>query len=540
MKYNHLLTETTIEGLTPKPKGETKISIEFNIDINGILFVKAIETSVKDGKSIELSIKNDEISFSKEEMGIMKEKMEAMKKKIKYRELTKEVDYTNLKETLKIYKDGYNSCNDNEIEDKKIYLENFNEAMEEFIKGFDKDDKNFDNETLLEKVYLYIKELFLSSYIEYLKLTLDKGEKDNIFDKIKKYLNTFINKSSGYLNNLLEVLLPLQKESKTKREFNGLIIFVMEQLNNCGIDCIKKNSKFCKYHSLIYFEQSLSYYEKYLSKEREALLGINLLKKMKEQKQISEEFINDINSGAIVIVRALLLKEEIFDENSLSFIPNETGFTKKYLILEGINKNQIDNENLKLILREYEKVLASVQINKKPTEKEAICIASILKLNSLLALFDSERKYLFSLADRCKLIIEHLKIDENKKWCKEFFELYEQLQRMKTPRESHKELFERIRKLYFNDFNELEEKFKKTGGTLEFIDYITTTYPYDEIEKDKKELNFKTYNLELLSTLQKKYHPENYMPGDEKSEKKYCINHEIASKIGNLISKLEK
>ena len=35
-------------------------------------------------------------------METMKEKMEAMKKKIKYRELTKEVDYTNLKETLKI------------------------------------------------------------------------------------------------------------------------------------------------------------------------------------------------------------------------------------------------------------------------------------------------------------------------------------------------------------------------------------------------------------------------------------------------------
>ena len=132
----------------------------------------------------------------------MKEKMEALKKKIKYRELTKEVDYTNLKETLKIYIDGYNNCNDNEIEDKKIYLENFNGAMEEFINGFNKEDKNFDNETLLEEFYLYMKELFLSSYIVYLKLNLDKGEKNKIFDKIKKYLNTFINKSSGYLSNL--------------------------------------------------------------------------------------------------------------------------------------------------------------------------------------------------------------------------------------------------------------------------------------------------------------------------------------------------
>ena len=535
VKYNHLLKEITIEGLTPKPKHETKISVEFKIDINGILFIKAIETSVKDGKTIGLTIKNDEINFSEEEMEKRRKKMEDLIKIIK-KEL--KVDYTNLKETLKIYKDGYDNCKEDEIENKKIYLENFNEAMEDFINAFNKNDNNFDNETLLEKFYLYIKELFFSSYIEYLKLTLDKAERKIIFDKIKKYLEIFINKSSGYLNNLLDILLPLQKNSKTQREFNELIIYVMEQLNNYGIDCIKKNTEFCKYHSLIYFEQSLNYYEKYLSKENEALLAKDSLNKMKEQKQISKDFINDINSGAIVIVKTLLLKEEIFDEKSISFIPNKTGLTQKYKILGGINKNknQLRIEDLNLILSEYEKVLASVQINKKPTEKEAICIASILKLNSILALFDSQRKYLFSLADRCKLIIEHLKIDENKKWCKEFFELYDQLQKIKTPSENYYALFEKIRKLYPKVFDELEKKFNKTRGTIEFIDYITETYPYDEIEKDKKILNFSTYNLELLSTLQKRYQPENYMPGDENSEKKYCIKHEISSKLGNLIN----
>ena len=33
VKYNHLLTKTTITGLSPKPKGETKISVEFKIDV---------------------------------------------------------------------------------------------------------------------------------------------------------------------------------------------------------------------------------------------------------------------------------------------------------------------------------------------------------------------------------------------------------------------------------------------------------------------------------------------------------------------------
>ena len=139
---------------------------------------------------------------------------------------------------------------------------------------------------------------------------------------------------------------------------------------------------------------------------------------MEEQIQISKDFINYINSGANVIVRAPLLKEEIFDEKLFSFISNKTRFTEKFKILGGINKNknQLDYDKIKLIFREYEKVLASVQIDKRLTEKEAICIASILKLNGLLGLFDSKRKYLFSLADRCKSFTEYLKIDKNKKW----------------------------------------------------------------------------------------------------------------------------
>jgi L1 cell adhesion molecule like protein len=74
VKYNHLLTKTTITGLSPKPKGETKISVEFKIDVNGILYVKAIEESEKNGKKIELTIKNDDISFSNEEMEKNEEK----------------------------------------------------------------------------------------------------------------------------------------------------------------------------------------------------------------------------------------------------------------------------------------------------------------------------------------------------------------------------------------------------------------------------------------------------------------------------------
>ena len=157
VKYNHLLKKSTISGLSKKPKGKTKISVEFKIDVNGILYVKAIEESEKNGKKLELTIKNDDISFTNEEMEKMKEKMEKMSKDVKYKELTQGMDYSNIKTTLKTYQDAYDNCGEEDDENKKIYLDNFNETLEEFIDKFNKD---FDNETLLEKYYLYIKQLF--------------------------------------------------------------------------------------------------------------------------------------------------------------------------------------------------------------------------------------------------------------------------------------------------------------------------------------------------------------------------------------------
>ena len=210
VKYNHLLTKTTITGLSPKPKGETKISVEFKIDVNGILYVKAIEESEKNGKKIELTIKNDDITFTNEEMEKMKKKMEEMSKDVKYKELTQGMDYSNIKTTLKTYQDAYDNCGEDEEENKQIYLNNFNETLEDFIDKFNKD---FDNETLLEKYYLYVQQLF-SSYIKTLECELDKSEQKTIFNKIKKYLLIFIDKSSAYLDNLVETLSKMPKSKK--------------------------------------------------------------------------------------------------------------------------------------------------------------------------------------------------------------------------------------------------------------------------------------------------------------------------------------
>ena len=531
VKYNHLLKDTTIEGLSPKPKGETKILVEFKIDVNGILYIKAVEKSEINGQSISLSIKNDEISFSDEEMKKLREKMGQMSKKIKY---IKDFDYTNLKETLKEYKDAYEKCAENEEEDKKLILNNFITTLEEFIDSF---DKKFDNETMLEKFFLYIKELFLS-YIENFKLSVDKSEKKNIFTNIKKYIQIFIDKSSGYLNNLLEILSPLQN-GNARGEFLELIVFIIEKLNMNGKECLQKNREFCKYHSLMYFEQAKSYYDKYLSEIKMTTLDINVKKRLDKEKQIFEENINDINSGAIIFVEESLKRGEIFDESNITYEPHKTGFTynyKKFGFLKFDKNIKQTDVIIKLILNEYEKLLAQIQISNKLTEKEAICIANILKINSSLALFDEKRQYLFTLADRCHLIIDQLNIQDKKEWCKEFLDLYKNIQLMKEDTENYNELLQRVREKNKKDFDELDNQFNKFHGKIEFIDYITKTHPYDTYEKDKNQRDFNNYNPELLIFLMKKYQPDFPTGKNDETDKKFCLFHEISSKLSNMIT----
>ena len=539
VKYNHLLTKTTITGLSPKPKGETKISVEFKIDVNGILYVKAIEESEKNGKKIELTIKNDDISFSKEEMEKMKKKMEEMSEKLKYKELTGEIDYSNFKATLKTYKDAYDKCPEDDEDNKILYLTNFNETLEEFIDGF---GEVFDNETLLEKYYLYVKELFLS-YIEILKYGLDKSEQKSVFERIEKYIKIFTNKSSGYLDSLIEMLSELQKNRKNKILFYNLIIFVMENLNNLGKECIQSNKEFSKYHSLMYFEQSNSYFEKYLKNIDEAKLDKKNLESLKAQKKICIDYMNDIKSGAIILIEETLRQGRVFDAKAGGYESLRTGWTHGMNILFNPAKKE---EELLLTLKEFEKIFSSILItNETPgeekehiesLEKEAVCIANILKINDLLGKITKKNQYLIGLSDRCDLIIEKLKNVKDKQWYQEFITIKNKIEELKTPQQTYNELFQKVREENPQIFDEIDEKFKK--GKNEFIEFIITKYPYKNIENDKKERDFKEYNPDLIFFLSKKYTPESFMKGNKKSELDHCIKHEISSKLNNLITKI--
>ena len=154
----------------------------------------------------------------------------------------------------------------------------------------------------------------------------------------------------------------------------------MENLNNKGKECIQSNKEFSKYHSLMYFEQSHSYFEKYLKDIDTAIFDRKNSSLFEEQKKTCQEYINDINSGAITLTNEILLKRRVIDGKEYESL--NTGFTK------GMNKLNINlakkEEELVLMLKEFEKILSSIHITNEPSEKEAVCIANILKINDLL------------------------------------------------------------------------------------------------------------------------------------------------------------
>ena len=568
VKYNHLLKKSTINGLTKRPKGKTKVVIKFDIDVNGILNVEAKEESTDgNGQVLNLMIKNDEISLTNQEMEELKKKMETLLEKFGEKGKENKNDYINIKGILKKYKDAFDKCNqakknkkkknddeeneDEEDDDRITYIRNYYTTLEDFINKF---DKNFDNETVLYKFYLYIKDLF-ERYLDALKLDLDKGDKKHIFGKINEYIQIFIDKSSGYLNELLEILSRLKKV-KNKVKFYQIIVFVIGKLNELGKNCIISDKPFCKYHSLMYFELSHSYFEKYFPKksdteppsgttttieeedrENMAILGDKELDTLKKESKSCLEYINDIKSGAILLCEEFLKKNTLIKNEIIQ--SSDRGITSQVKQHNIANLDRMNRDNRKIFLANYEKLLSQIQITDDFTKKEAICIANIIKIcYSISEDFASKTRYLLYLAKRCETIVEHLQLDKNEDWYKEFNELYTKLKVFEPKEQVYQELLTEMKDKNPDVFKNLDDNFRKLAPQ-KFIKYILETHPYKDYEKDK-DRDFGTVNPELLLFLLKKYLPDNYnyTANNEASKLKHCIVQEISKKLNSLYTNI--
>ena len=565
VKYNHLLKKRIINGLTKRPRGQTKVIMKYDIDVNGILNVEIKEESPDDkGQSDNFIIKNDEVSLSNDEMEQLKKKMKDLLEKFRKDKEDDDNNYINIKKLLKGYKEAFNKCDekmknkkkkddDDESDDEDdiiIYIKNYYTTLENFINKF---DKNFDNETILYKFYLYIKDLF-ENYLLALKLDLDQGDKMHIFEKINEYIQIFINKSSGYLNELLEILSSLKKKRRTKIMFYQIIIFVVTKLNELGRKTIVSEKPFCKHHSLMYFEQSNNYFEKYFPKisesiskdgDKEANLkgereNVNLLSPkdliaLQNESKLCLEYINDIKSGAIFFCEEFLQKGVLINEDEMK--SSNRGVTEQIKEHNLANLNRMNRDLQKKCLDNYEKLLSNIQITNDFTKKEAICIASIININYIISHdFSNKVRYLLYLARRCEGIVDHLHDfhKENEQWYQDFTKLYNILITLAPQDKNYPELLQEMKKKNPDIFKELDDNFKNMS-LKDFIKFIVEKHPYKGKENDTNR-NFDTDSSELITFLLRKYLPDdyNYLPSNEPSKLKYCLAQEISKKLNSI------
>ena len=518
VKENHKLGEVMMKNLTEKPKGEVKIDVNFHIDVNGILTVTGTERDKENNKFL-IEIKNDNVKLTKEEVEKLRKKNE------KYQNMNPDLvlDYNNLKQTLREFQKIYDTTQN----DKEKYniLMSYNSTLEEFIDLFNKDKENekdnFDNETMIEKFFVYVQDLFKSYSKTLNNSQIQDADKQNIMNKMKEYINLFISKCSGYLTDLVESI----KDFPLKL-FYEIVIYIIEQLNECGKQCLKELKKFCRYNSLTYFERALMYYKIYIKDDGDVIR--NCHKKdydnCKLQKETSQKYIEDINSDAI------LLCEESFKKKKL--ISKGTGFSIK---IKGLSfGEEEEKEKNEIVLYNYEQMLASLK--GKTNEEEAICLANIIKINYDL-LKGRNLKINLEFGKRIESIVRIKKLDTNSEWYKEFKEIY---RKMKEDNSVLDKIInkENIRIKYSTKFDEIDNNFNQRKSNIEFIDYVLTNRPYPQYKEDKdnKKVDFTKESSELYELLTERYSPNEYttIEGDEQSQLDYFLTDYIDSKLNNL------
>ena len=533
VKYNHKLGEIIVSNLTEKPKGQVKILVKFFIDINGILNVSASELSDKNEeiKPNPIQIEYQSIGLNKEKIDELKKKNNKFFKKLKTPNLS--LDFSNTREALNDCEEALKETTDKE--DKYNILMGYINTYEEFINSFDKD--NYDNETLFEKYYLYLKELF-EKYVMILntKEKYDSSEENEIHikDSITNYINIFTKKTSGYLYNLLNILL-----NAPKKFFYEIVVYAMEQMNFNGKKCLEERKPFCKYNCLMFFESSFSLFNKYIINISKLAAYTNISNKCREQLKICLLYINEVKNGSILLLEESMRQGKLIKSGNTGFTYSAIGLT--------FSKNEEEEKN-EIILQNYEKMLIQMNPNidsilrkrtpsNEPNLKEAICIANIVKISHSFLGKTSQR--LLDLCKNCEFIANKLGITEKEEWFKEFMEIYKEIKEtFEILDPMQKEMRNVMRKKYREKFEELENKFNRKKSNKEFIDFILKNYKYKGQENDQElnKMRSSKDEQELIHYLRSKYHPDKYKYSmeDEKSQLAFCLIELIESFLNSM------
>ena len=311
--------------------------------------------------------------------------------------------------------------NINFIKESILKSENSNEKIDNFIKcstQYDELINNYmiigkDNDYILEKVYLYTKELF-DIYLERIKLKdIKKDNINEIINKIKDKMSSLIS-VIGYISGLMDIFLPLREKFKT--EFYSIFLNFLILMNNEGLNRMKKK-EYRRYYSKLYFEKAFYYYKKYVIKNDLLIIDREIKHQLEEQEKLNKQNLDEINSFAFVIDSLVEQKK---------FLYGNSGFTLMFIKLQKIK--DIDNlgkEEMEEILDLFKNIADCYDKDKKSIG-EAYCIANIIKLIYKIIKNENDDKLQYYI-DRFYFIMEGRE-EEKYEWLKEIKQIIEEIE----------------------------------------------------------------------------------------------------------------
>jgi hypothetical protein len=453
VKDNNLLGKFRINNLPKKKAQEVEFDVNFKIDTNGILTVTAQLKENKENKE-QLVVESYKGGVSKNEFNLI-QKIEQSDPKDnifnKMRELRIEMDkYYDQIINPKKYEDEDEDEDDDE-ENKFSIICNYSRSIEEFISLFQ--NKELNNEAILEKIFEYLEKLF-KSYAMALEIK-SQANKDFQNDLVKKITDLFTKFSMKifWLSNLLDIL----KETPIKFFFD-VAFFLMQLFLIKGqvyqLEAQKDN--FNKLYSKHYFKAALDIGERYKFDKEKSKLDRDKQKSYEDIKNKCIAAINNLNSEYLLEV-----------QNSLSLnklVPNDyiNQKEKLYLLLDTFHQNISRLEGID---------------DKESLKSIALCYANVVKIEFKLLKITKNIKVLKDYCNKCIEITKTLGINKNKSWYNEFLEIHKEINgKIKTNELENAEEKKKIKDKMRDTLNDISKKAAEMKQ-FEFIKYIIDNYP---------------------------------------------------------------
>ena len=497
---NELLANFVLPDIPKKPKGECCLQLTFSIDDNQILNVTAhVEENGKtENKKIDKRCPNlNEISTLKlGKISLIGNDLNKKEKRFKLEIM----DFTK----------NFKKMNDDQS--KYEIIKNYNKSLDDYLHFLEENYEDFESEK-----YLYLVDKLFKSYSYFFKTQLFPMVEFNVKTQINQNVESYIEKISKKCPYRIKYLLENFKEIRTDKSniYITSTIFSMRTLKKRGDEYyIKMQSNSNQIAKNIY-EECLIIGKICFNNDK--ILNVIELEFRREYEEIKEECEDKI---------------KLISADSISEIEK----TKLTGNLFSNNKN-LDDDNLSLLTFNFNQSLSKLNAiedleeNKEALLSKAICLANIVKIESLKKIGIASLQNLFDLANESiKIAVALGEICTSKNWYNEINNLKAKIKEKLdnfNPAPHIEEDLENLKRELENKFNE---------GNEELLRFLLTNHPFEGCQFSENMIEeYRNNKRTFLKKLVGKYKRPNTQLGKEME--KYKI---IELYINNMINNLDK